>query len=118
MCSLSVMYMHGEGVKHNKNKAIQLMRMAADRGVAEAQKMIAGAFDEAGDDQEALRYMTLAGEQGLTEAERTLGNLYAEGAPGVEVDFQEAKRWFARAAAKGDEEAKRNLARNAHIFGA
>jgi len=118
MCSLSVMYMHGEGVKRNKNKAIQLMRMAADRGVAEAQKMIAGAFHEAGDAKEAVRYLTLAGEQGLTEAELQLGRLYAAGADGVEVDFQEAKRWFARAAAKGDEEAKRNLARNAHIFGA
>jgi len=118
MCSLAVMYMHGEGVKHNKNKAIQLMRMAADRGVAEAQKMVAGAFDEAGDDQEAVRYMTLAGEQGLTEAETALGHLYAGGLDGVEVDFQEAKRWFARAAAKGDEEAKQALARNAHIFGA
>ena len=118
MCSLAVMYMHGEGVKRNKNKAIQLMRMAADQGLARAQKMVAGALDEAGDEKEAVRYMTLAGEQGLTEAETTLGHLYAEGLYGVEVDFQEAKRWFARAAAKGDEEAKRNLARNAHIFGA
>jgi TPR repeat protein len=39
---------------------------------------------------------------------RNLGRLYAEG-KGVTKDLDEARKWYARAAAKGDESAKKKL---------
>ena len=47
--------------------------------------------------------------QGLADAETNLGVMYVMGRE-VEKDVAKAMRWFERAAAKGDERAKRCLA--------
>ena len=58
---------------------------------------------------EAAHYYKLAADQGFTEAEYNLGAMYANGL-GVARDVAEAIRWYERAAAKGDEDAKAALA--------
>ena len=60
--------------------------------------------------EEAFRLYKMAAEQGLTEAEFNVG-LSNEKGVGVERDVDEAKRWYARAAAKGDKSAIKSLAR-------
>ena len=51
--------------------------------------------------------MRLAAEQGLTLAEHLYAREFLQGIPGVTGtrDVAEAKRWLARAAAKGDPDA-------------
>lgn len=51
--------------------------------------------------KEAVYHYRLAADAGLTLAEHNLGIRYLEG-EGVEQDFEEAERWFTKAAAKGD----------------
>ncbi|KAH8092066.1 hypothetical protein JL720_5643 [Aureococcus anophagefferens] len=80
--------------------------MAADRGHPHAQHLSAIVCDDL-TRSEKLRYVKLAADQGLTGAEYDLGEKYED----VEADFEEAKRWYARAAAKGHEKADRGLAR-------
>ena len=59
--------------------------------------------------EEAFRYYALAADQGYTDAENSLGCCYSHG-EGTEVDLGKARYWFERAAAKGNENATRNLA--------
>ena len=124
MVSLGYRYFTGEDFKLDKTKGLKLWRMAADRGLARAQCNLAAALYERGkpewymtreassedyprdecacqDLKEAFRYFQLAAEQGFTEAEKRLGLCFGQG-DGVEPDLDEARRWYKRAAAKGD----------------
>jgi TPR repeat protein len=49
-----------------------------------------------------------AAQQGLPEAQQGIGWAYANGR-GVEQDLEEAYRWYNRAVAGGDEEARQGL---------
>jgi len=106
MSNLAHCYKQGNGVKQDQSKCMRLLRTAADRGVVVAQFNLAhqlltgGVSDE--DLAEGFRYCRLAAERNLTEAESLLGILYKNGV-GVQPDIDEAKRRFARAAAKGHE---------------
>ena len=105
MLALGRLYYHGNGVKKDPKKANQLYGMAADRGHPHAQHLYAVVCDDL-TRSEQLRYVKLAADQGLTGAEYKVGKNYED----VEADFEEAKRWYARAAAKGDEKAIEVLA--------
>ena len=105
MLALGGLYDDGNGVKKDPKKANQLYRMAADRGHPHAQHLSAIVCDDL-TRSEQLRYVKLAADQGLTGAEYDLGKKYEEN-----YDLEEAKRWYARAAAKGHEKADRGLAR-------
>ena len=98
MCNLGALYIRGDGVKMDKKKGLQLYRMAADLGNANAQYNVALSSQ---DDEDVVKYYRLAADQGLTDAEHNLGERYVIGR-GVTQDLEEAKRWFGRAAAKGD----------------
>ncbi|EGB06566.1 hypothetical protein AURANDRAFT_29039, partial [Aureococcus anophagefferens] len=95
----------GDGVKLNKKKAMQLYRMAADRGHARGQCMLGESLID--DDTSALstefreahRLFTLSASQGFADAEYQLGFMYEEGW-GVNRDLDEAKRRYAIAAAQ------------------
>jgi len=100
MHSLSIMYLHGQGVKVDMEKSWQLLRRAADGGQAQSQFSLASHFHRKGEHEEHIHYISLAAEQGLTDAMYYLGRCYAEG-EGVEPDLDQAKIWYARAAAKG-----------------
>ena len=85
----------------DKKKVERLYRTAADRGDAAAQTNLAHLLD---DDEEAFRYFALAADQGVTDAENNLGACYHDG-KGTEVDLDKARYWYARAAAKGNDDA-------------
>ena len=94
---LGHMYEKGRGVRVDMKKASQLYRMAADRGNANAQFNLACALRGEGHIEEAITFYRLAADQKFTAAEHTLGYLYLCG-EGVERNYYEARRWFARAA--------------------
>jgi TPR repeat protein len=109
MYSLGKLLEHGsesDGVKVNKKKAKQLYRMAADRGYARAQFNVSYMLSNEGPSsyRESFRYCKLAADRGYTSAEYNLAISYKKG-EGVDVDLEEARRWYARAAAKGHEKA-------------
>ncbi|EGB04884.1 hypothetical protein AURANDRAFT_31902 [Aureococcus anophagefferens] len=110
MVFLGEMYLYGEGVKLDKKKAERLFRMAADRGDADAQNDLGNLLRPEKKYEEAFRYYALAADQGYTEGELNLGICYHYG-KGTEVDLGKARYWFERAAAKGDEDARKKLAR-------
>lgn len=102
---LAVLYAAGDGVKLDKNKALQLWRTAADRGYAHAQAKLAEFLEDNGSPhEETFRLLELAAKQRITQAEYNVGERYVTGR-GVTQDLEEAKRWFARAAAKGHDKA-------------
>ena len=109
MVNLGSMYGTGEGVKMDMKKAMQLTKMASDRGNAGAQCNFANAMRMTGENEEALRCFRLSADQGFTEAEFSLGLVYMRADCGVEVDNDEAARWFARAASKGHTDAAERL---------
>ena len=109
MYSLARSYAKGLGVRLNKKKAMHFYRMSADMGDAVSQNRLATMLCDLKNFEEGFRYFRLSAEQGWTSGEIALGCCYQFGT-GVEANVQEAKHWFVRAAAKGDEEAKAKLA--------
>jgi uncharacterized protein len=59
--------------------------------------------------QDALKWCVAADRQGSPEAANDLGVAYANGW-GVPLNTVEARRWYEKAAAEGDQVAKKNLA--------
>lgn len=53
-----------------------------------------------------IREMTEKAERGLVASQHSLGVLYAEGAPGVERNYEEAAKWHLRAAENGHAESQ------------
>jgi hypothetical protein len=109
MYNLAFSFEKGRGVKLNLKKAMHFYRMSADMGDAVSQKRLGVLLCNLKNFEEGFRYVKLSAEQGWTPGERELGWCYELG-DGVDADVQEAKHWFMRAAAKGDEEAKAKLA--------
>jgi hypothetical protein len=110
MVSLGELHQRGSAVKLDKKKAMQLYRMAADRGDAFGQNKVGILLDSEEKFEEAFRYYALAANQGYNHAENNLACCYMDGA-GTEVDLGKARYWFERAAAKGNEKAIKSLAR-------
>ena len=109
MYNLGKSFQYGRGVKLNLKKAMNFYRMASDRGDPVSQKRLGTMLCGLKNFEEGFRYYKLSAEQGWTPGERELGRCYQIG-DGVEADVQEAKHWYMRAAAKGDEFAKTKLA--------
>ena len=84
--------------------------MAADGGHATAQQNLGTCFHRDGQLEEAFRHFKMAAEQGLTSSQYNVGVCY-EKVVGVERDLDEARRWYALAAAKGHERAIKSLAK-------
>ena len=105
MVNLGVLCATGDGVQMDRKKAMKLYRIASDRGNAAAQCGLGTMLHEDRNFVEAFRCYKLAAEQTYTQAEHDLGCCYFRG-EGVEADFDEAKRCFARAATKGHELSK------------
>ena len=110
MVNLSQLYWDGAGVKVDEKKSIQLLRLAADRGNAVAQMRLGSRLNDIGcqdleSQKEIVKYFTLAAEQGHPIAEVLVATFFIQGAKGVPKDYEEARRWLERAAAKGVPEA-------------
>ena len=105
MVNLGHLYDGGDGVKLDMKKAMQLWRLAADRGHAEAAYNLATELSKArasGDRSvDPIRYYLIAARKGHTKADYVCGLWYERAAQ----DLEEAKRWYARGAAKGVKDA-------------
>ena len=109
MLNLGNMYEIGAGIKLDKEKARRLYRMGADRGDAKAQFNLARLLlQESDESQEAFELFKLSAALGFTDAIYMIGWCYLHGT-GVALDRAEAKRWYQRAAAKGDQMAVKVL---------
>lgn len=105
MARLATLFLRGEGVTADTEKALELNRQAAARGHSVAQMNAAHIIEKtSGDRDEIFHFLKLAADQGFTEAETSLAQCFERGF-GVEKDLTEAMRWYARAAAKGNEKA-------------
>ena len=112
MNGLAFNYFHGKGVKPDKKKAMQLYERASKTGNPRATCNLGLVLCEHRRFEEAVQLFRLSAEQNFTDSLCMLGNCYLHG-EGVEADLDEAKRWYARAAANGDERAIELLRSNA-----
>ncbi|KAH8047520.1 hypothetical protein JL720_16093 [Aureococcus anophagefferens] len=104
MVNLGFLLETGDGVKLDVRKANQLYKMAAELGDATAQYNLGNNNARAGNFDAAFSYFKSSASQGYFNAFYGLGKCLENGY-GVDRDLDEAKRWYARVAAKGDEEA-------------
>ena len=109
MVGLGYSYEFGEGVKRDIKKAKQLYRTAANRGLPSANLYLANRLCESGDHEEAFPIMKIAAEHGVTMAEYNVGCMFETGEGAGAIDLDEARRWYARAASKGDINSEYNL---------
>lgn len=92
-------------VEPNYAEAAKLFRMAADRGLAKAQRSLGelyqsglGVEKNAG---EAAKWFLKAADQGDARAQSNLGSMYVGGI-GIKKDDKEAVKWLQKAADQGD----------------
>jgi len=89
---LGTMYIKGRGVPQDYGLGMRWMRIAADKGLADAQNEM-GILYEA----EAVKWFRLAADQGLVLAQHNLADAYALGL-GAPQDFGQALKWYRLAA--------------------
>ena len=100
MEALGTSYYNGIGVKQDTKKAMRLIRIAADKGHVPSMHNLGIGLCKEGKMEEGFSFMKRSAELGYIESWDKLAYLYAAGL-GVEVDVEEAKRWYERAAEKG-----------------
>jgi len=98
---LGEMYGKGEGVEQDLDQAVELFMQAAVAGHAQAQRVLAnayetGAFGRDVDGAEALRWLTLAASNGDRNSMQRLADIYRDGGLGAQPDPVEAERWQQR----------------------
>jgi TPR repeat protein len=112
-------YEYGEhGFPVDPAKSIYYYKSAAHRGHPEAQMALSGWYLTGAPgvleprDQEAIKWCSLAANQNLPKAEYAMG-YYHEVGVGVEINMDEAMKWYHRAARNGSVEAKKRLEKDA-----
>jgi TPR repeat protein len=107
MYSLGEMYDTGDGtgVKLDKKKAMQLFRMAADRGHVRSAQNLGCLLSEAGD-ASAFKYFMLGAQRGYHESYHSVAVCYLRGEGVPSVDREEARRWLQRGADEGSEKCR------------
>ena len=103
---LGIMKKNGWGEPMDPVGGLQLIRTAAERGDAVAQRIVAFAYDagDSGlqhDSREAVAWFQKAAVQDDARAQRQLG-VHLKTGDGVPADPTAALEWFKKAAAKGD----------------
>ena len=103
------MYELGRGVTQNEAEAVRWLRLAAEKGNADAQYRLGFKYFFFGgvpqNHTEAARWFQLAAEQGNAPAQVMLGFMYDAGR-GVPQDYAEAYKWYTLAADAGDADAQ------------
>lgn len=98
---LGEMYAKGEGVDQDFEIAVEMYMRAAVNGHAQAQRVLANAYEHGAlgrevSRAEALRWLTLAANGGDISAMRRMASLYTDGGLGVTPDPARAEQWQAR----------------------
>lgn len=108
MYTIGYMYGHGRGVqKDEEQSAYWYLQSALNGDVFAINKMGHQAFEK-NEGMEAFSWYMKAAEMNDTEGEYNVGFCYESGI-GTEVNIKQAKKWYRKAALKGDEESKRRL---------
>ena len=119
--TLGLMYVSGQGVEKDLNKALELLQQAALQGDTEAQYNLGVLLEQgqAGEPnlEQAFAWLSKAAQQGLAAAQERLGLMYAIGQP-MEQDMVEAHKWFVLASTGKNEAAKANLAHSRSLLAA
>ncbi len=106
-------YLDKKRVAPNDNALVKWLKLAADKEHVEAQALIGSMYfdgDKVYQDYErAYYYLVRAAEQKHTEAQAKLGLIHKLGL-GKKVDLKNARMWFERAYASGNDIAGENLA--------
>ena len=97
---LAVCFEQGKGTEVNLAEAERWYRKGVDRGEAPSQNNLAGLFSREGRHRETFELVKLSAQQGYSVAEMNLGLCYEYGS-GTSRSPEEARRWYASAAAKG-----------------
>lgn len=98
---LAILYLYGNGVKMDRNKAIELLKKACELGSNEALGNLASAYLLQKDYKKAFGYAQRGVEAGSEIALEVLGNLYLYG-EGVEIDKDKALEIFKKLLALGN----------------
>ena len=98
---LGEMYAKGEGVDQDFEVAVEMYMRAAVNGHAQAQRVLANAYEHGAlarevSKAEALRWLTLAANGGDINAMQRMASLYTDGGLGVTPDPAQAEQWQAR----------------------
>ncbi len=108
--NLGLSYYKGEGVVKNLQEAKRLFEKSSAQGNDIAQLYIGRILEDtnASCDKIVAAYKKAA-EMGCAEAQDYLGYWYEEGENGLPVDYQEAYRWYQKAAEQGDSYAQYDI---------
>ena len=111
--NLADMYKMGIGVQRNYNVAINLLKEVIDSGVEDYYQGslfdLAFIYSEINRDDLALPLWQQLAYLGNSTAQYNLGLCYAQG-KGTNVDLNQARYWWQKAADQGDADARRQLA--------
>lgn len=96
--ALGIMYLKGNGVEQDKQKARQLLKGAAEEGLDIAQYQYAELLHSGeGGNQEtekAIKWYKKAADQGHVVSMTKLGEIYASDKEGSEPDYPRAFAWY------------------------
>ncbi len=106
-CRLGLLYAKGEGVEKNIPEAIKWYAKSIKQGFNMAVEPLGELAEEGNAD--AFHALLAAAEAGQVDAQFVVGTCY-EGGHGVQKDASEAMKWYAKAAAQGDELAAEAIA--------
>ncbi len=113
---LGAMYRSGlGGIPVDHQRAVPWLERAAQGGDVASMYALAVSYAEGKgvtrDDYEAVKWLQPAADRGHVPSQRMLGQMYERGRGTPSVDYTQARQWYEKAAAQGDEEAKTALAR-------
>ena len=106
---LGVMYLNGYGVEENEDKAIELLKTAANARSIDALEALTGLyyngeFSFGEDYPEAFKYAQKGAVLEDPYCMFMLGKMYNEG-QGTEINYEKAEKWLLKAAEAGETEA-------------
>lgn len=111
-CNAGRAYDNGDGVKQDKQRAIEWYLKAAQHGYPDAQHNLGWAYDSGEgvkqDKQRAFEWYLKAAKQGYSKAQYNVG-IYYDNGEGVEQDKQQAFEWYLKAAEQGYPDAQFNV---------
>jgi TPR repeat protein len=110
--NLALCYANGLGVAKDLNRAKEIWLELMAKGNKTAKENFDLFFDKSSVESEsntAIRELREKAERGDTGAQVTIGNAYLMGSDGVTQNYEEAVKWFRKAAAVGHASAQNNL---------
>ena len=109
---LGVLYLRGNGLERNLERAVALIRSAAEKGLRAAEKNLGELYAEgvgvSRDDPVAAYWLGLAAAKGDPGAQLSLGMMHVEGR-GIARDHARAMQLFRKSADQGNAEAQANI---------